>query len=337
MSRSLQVLVLFDVPYAPPNGRDYRSFMKGAEWKDERDVVRTLLKLGHKVQTFGIHDDVAPLVEYIQRERPDVVFNLCESFNTDRKHEPNLTGLLELLQVPYTGAPPESLSLCKDKGLTKKLLTFHDVRVPRFVVSFKSRPARKIPADFSFPAIVKPLSLESSEGIARASIVHDADECLDRLRFLHDSLECDAIAEEFIDGRELYVGVLGNERLTVLPPTELFFKQLPERTPRILTYKAKWDETYRKKYGIDSAAARKIPKQTLEQINDAVKTTYRLLKLKGYARVDLRLDANDVAVVLEVNPNPSIKRTDDFAWAAKQAGIEYDELIEKIVSLALAS
>ena len=142
MPRKLNVLVLFDVPYAPPNGQDFRDFMRGDEWRDERDVVRALMNHGHDVAVFGIHDDIAPLVARIQSDRPDVVFNLCESFNADRKHEPNLMALLELLGVPYTGATPEGLSLCKDKGLTKKVLSFHDVRVPKFAVS--SRPKRGV-------------------------------------------------------------------------------------------------------------------------------------------------------------------------------------------------
>lgn len=331
------MLVLFDVPYAPPNGQDFRDFMKGDEWRDERDVVRALIKLGHAVEVFGIHDDIAPLVARVQADRPDVVFNLCESFKADRKHESNLMGLLELLDVPYTGASPEALSLCKDKGLTKKVLAFHDVLVPKFAVSSKSRPARRTPKGFAFPGICKPLARESSEGIAHASIVRSEEECLERLKFLHESFDSDAIVEEFIDGRELYVGILGNERLTVLPPTELHFKDLPDRAPRILTYKAKWDEAYRKKYGIDSDAAKNLAKSTLDDINDSCRAAYRLLKLRGYARVDLRLNPAGECVILEVNPNPSIKKTDDFAWAARKAGINYDELIDKIVGLALAS
>lgn len=336
MTRKLKVLVLFDVPYSPPNGQDFRDFMRGDEWRDERDVVRTLHKLGHDVDVFGIHDDIAPLVALVQKDRPDVVFNMCESFNADRKHEPNLMALLELLGVPYTGSTPEGLSLCKDKGLTKKVLSFHDVRVPRFAVSSRNRPAKRTPKDFTFPGICKPLSRESSEGIAQASIVRTEDECLDRLRFLHERFDSDAIVEEFIDGRELYVGILGNERLTVLPPTELHFKDLPEGTPRILTYKAKWDGAYRKKYGIDSHAAKNLDKSTLDGINENCRAAYRLLKLRGYARVDLRLSDSGEPVILEVNPNPSIKKNDDFATAARKAGINYDELIDRIVGLAVA-
>ena len=179
--------------------------------------------------------------------------------------------------------------------------------------------------------------MDASEGIAQNSLVTNADDCLERVHFIHERFDADAIVEEYIDGRELYVGVFGNDRLTVLPPQELFFNQLPDGAPRVLTYKAKWDEDYRKKYGIDSGHAKDLPEGTLESLIDTSKQVYRLCKLSGYARIDLRLDAKGAPVIIEVNPNPSIKRQDDFAGAAKQAGISYDQLIGKLVNLALAS
>ncbi len=337
MARSkLHILLIFDVPYAPPNHLDHTSYMVGDEWKDERDVLRSLRRLGHTVTVFGIFDDIQPLIEHIRLAKPDVIFNQCESFRSDRSQEANLPALLELLGVPYTGAKPEALALCKDKGLTKKILSFHDVRVPHFLISSRQRPCRKIDSDFKFPAICKPLGLDSSEGIAQDSLVADEEQCLNRLRFLHEHYATDAIAEEYIDGRELYVGIFGNSRLTVLPPQELFFAHLPDGTPHMLTYKAKWDENYRKKYGIDSSAARPIASKTLTRINETCKQIYRLLKITGYARFDLRLKGQDDFVFIEANPNPSIKKSDDFAWAARKAGIPYDDLLDKLVHLALA-
>lgn len=336
MSRRLKVLLVFDVPYAPPNHLDPSEYMVGDEWRDERDVMRALRRLGHEVAAFGVFDDVQPLIDHIRQTKPDVVFNQCESFSGDRAQEANLPALLEMLGVPYTGARPEALSLCKDKGLTKKILTYHDVRVPEFHVSHRQRPIKRLPSACRFPAIIKPLGLDSSEGISQSSLVKTEEEGLARVRFIHDKLESDAIIEEYIDGRELYVGVFGNDRLTVLPPQELYFKQLPEGAPRVLTYKAKWDEKYREKYGIDSDPARPIAPKTLARINDTCKQVYRLFKITGYARVDLRLGGEEDVVFLEVNPNPSIKKRDDFAWAAKQAGIPYDELLGRILNLALA-
>lgn len=334
--RRLKVLLVFDVPYTPPNHLEPSEYMVGDEWKDERDVMRALRRLGHHASAFGIFDDVQPLIDYIRNEKPDVVFNQCESFSGDRTQEANLPALLEMLGVPYTGATPESLSLCKDKGLTKKILTYHKVRVPEFEVSWQKRPSKKLPAEFRFPAIIKPLGLDSSEGISQNSLVANEVEALARIRYIHEKLDTDAIVEEYIDGRELYVGVFGNDRLTVLPPQELYFKQLPDGAPRVLTFRAKWNEGYRKKYGIDSDPAKHITGKTLARINDTCKQVYRLFKITGYARVDLRLGPDDDVVFLEVNPNPSIKRQDDFAGAAKQAGIGYDELLNRILNLALA-
>jgi D-alanine-D-alanine ligase len=310
--------------------------MVGPDWRDERDVIRALTKLGHKVTPFGVFDDIHPLVDLVKALKPDVIFNQCESFRASRAHEPNLPALLELLGIPYTGARPEALALCKDKGLTKKLLAFHKVRVPRFLVSERQRPGTKVLRQFIYPGICKPLGLDSSEGIAQASLVTNWTDCAERLRFIHGRLGTDAIVEEYIEGRELYVGVFGNERLTVLPPQELFFGRLPEGAPRMLTFKAKWDERYRRKYGIDSDGAEPIPERTLARMNGTCKTIYRLLKITGYARFDLRLGKGDDLVFIEVNPNPSIKRDDDFAWAARRAGIAYEDLLGRIIALALA-
>jgi D-alanine-D-alanine ligase len=331
------VLMLFDVPYAPPApGDDFLSYMHGDEWKDERDVAKSLLKLGHRVTAVGLHDSIEPLLDLVKRDRPDVIFNLCESFNSDRKQEANLPALLELLGVPYTGARPEALAICKDKGLTKKILTYHDVRVPQFSVVAKDKGSVKAVRDVVYPSICKPLGLDASEGIAQNSLVTNEADCLERVQFIHDKLGVDAIIEEYIDGRELYVGVFGNERLTVLPPQELFFGQLPNGTPRVLTYNAKWNEDYRKKYGIDSDHAKDLPAETLASLAETSKQVYRLCKLSGYARIDLRLGSDGAPVIIEVNPNPSIKRQDDFAAAAKQAGIPYEQLIGKLINLALA-
>lgn len=335
VQRKLNILLLFDVPYAPPNHQPFGKFMRGDEWRDELDVVRALIKLGHRVTTFGVFNEVAPLVERLHQNQPDVVFNLCESFAAERRQEPNLMALLELLKIPYTGAKPEALALCKDKGLTKKILNWHGLKVPAFVISTRRRPCRRLPKVFSFPALCKPLDRDGSEGLARTSLVHNETDALARIEYIHAKFRTDAIVEQYIDGRELYVGVLGNERLTVLPPTELYFKRLPAGIPRVLTFKAKWDESYRKRYGITSDRARQIEAQTGHRLIQVCKELYRALKLTGYARVDIRLNDDGEPVIIEVNPNPSIKRRDEFAWAAKSAGISYDDLLSRILQLAL--
>ena len=266
-----------------------------------------------------------------------MVFNLCESFGADRAGEPNIPALLQLMGVPCTGAGSTALALCKDKGLSKKILTYHEVKVPRFVIAARHESPRTLAEaldKFVYPGICKPLGLDSSMGIAQDSIVHNAAACEARLRYLHDKLETDAIVEEYIDGRELYVGVFGNKRLTVLPPQELYFRKLPKETPRVLTYKAKWDPAYRRRYGIGSRAAPPLAASDFVRLKKTCKDIYRHLNLSGYARIDLR-QRGDELVCLEVNPNPSIKRRDDFAEAAANAGFSYEELINRLVHLPL--
>jgi D-alanine-D-alanine ligase len=331
-ARQLKILLLMDlsVPIAP---EEYVEYLKTEEWKTEAHVISTLQKLGHEVRPFGIYDDIDPLIHEIKNNRPDVVFNLSEAFDKDRRYEPHIVSLLELFKLPYTGAGPEPLRLCKDKGLTKKILSFHRLQVPKFMVSQRSRPIRSLKG-FEWPAFIKPLNLEGSEGIAQLSFADNEKDAIERVRYIHEKLGTDAIIEEYIEGRELYVGVLGNERLQAFPPRELFFREVPEGEPKFATFRAKWDEAYRKKWGIDSGAAKVFPEGMDVKIEETCKKIYRLLQLKGYGRIDLRIKSTGEIVFIEANPNPSIAKDDDFAKSAAKAGLDYDELLSKIVSLS---
>jgi len=334
--RKLRILLLFDVPWAPPEPEELKRMFREdpEEWRGERDVRDALERLGHDVTLLGIHDSISPLLTAIENVKPDLVFNMCESFARDRDLEPNLIALLELLKVPFTGARPGALRLCKDKGLTKKILGFHRMRVPRFEVSTTSKPHKAL-RHLKYPCVVKPLGFEGSEGIAQTSFVENRSDCLERIDFIHKRFGVDAIAEEYIDGREIYVGILGRERLTVLPPRELFFREIPDDKPRIATFKAKWDENYRKRWGIDSGRAKQMDQKLQRRIEEICRKVYKLFQIDGYARIDLRVAPDGDVVFIEANPNPSIAKDDDFALAAKQAGMTYDELIGKIVTLAL--
>ncbi|MBC7690925.1 MAG: ATP-grasp domain-containing protein [Methylotenera sp.] len=330
--RPLKILLVFDlsIPLMP---EDYADYMKTDDWENEAHVLETLKKLGHTAKAFGIHDDIDPFIHEIKNERPDLIFNLSEAFNGDRRFEPHLPSLFELLGLKYTGAGPGALTLCKDKGLTKKLLAYQGIRVPRFEVVKKGQSPKEL-EDFPYPAFVKPLQLEASEGISQVSLTENLADTLDRVQFIHEKFEADAIIEEFIDGRELYVGVLGNERLNAFPPRELFFKEVPEGEPKIATFRAKWNDDYRKKWGIRNGPAASIPADVLEEMLEACKKIYRTLQLRGYGRIDLRLKPNGEFVFLEANPNPSIAKEDDFALSAAKADIPYDELIAKMISLS---
>lgn len=331
-SRQLNILMLFDLS-KPIDPTEYPDYLKTEGWKNDADLVSALKRLGHKVRLFGLFNDIRPLLEEIQENRPDLVFNLCEAAHNDRKYEPHVVALLELLKLKYTGAGAESLRLCKDKGLTKKILSYHQISVPKFLIASKSKPLRKLHR-FLYPAFIKPLELEASEGISQVSFATTEKEALDRIRFLNEKLGVDAIVEEYIEGRELYVGVLGNERLNALPPRELFFKEFPEGEPKFATYRAKWNDDYRERWGIDTGPAKDLSNDLTEKIYETCKNAYRVLGLKGYGRIDLRLKENGEIYVIEVNPNPAIGKEEDFMLAAQEAGLDYDAVIAKIVNLA---
>jgi D-alanine-D-alanine ligase len=334
----VKILVLFDLHRAvlPDETFSVRALRKEEEKPTEADVLSCLRKLGHEAETLAVFDDVKSVFERIDAFKPDVVFNLCETFFSDRAHEPNVPALLELMKVPYTGAGPDALMLCKDKALAKKLLAYHKVRVARFVVSSRERPLKRL-RKFAFPAFVKPVGEESSDGIARASLAKTEEEAVERARFLHERFESDALIEEYVDGRELYVGVMGNKRLTVFPPREIFFGEPPvgEDGPRFATAKAKWDDAYRKKWRIRNGPAGPLPVGVERKLSELARKVYRILHIRGLGRLDVRLTAEGEIVVIEANPNPSLAKEDDFAQAAAQVGISYEALIQKLLENAL--
>lgn len=330
----MKILILFDIARrADPEETFAERALKEEDKPTELDVLKCLKRLGHEVETLAVFDNVAAIVEKLTAYAPDVVFNLTESFYHDRSHEPNIPALLDLMKVRYTGSGPEALLLCKDKALAKKVLTYHRVRLPRFVVSHKARPLRRL-RRFTFPAFVKPVSEESSDGISQASLVKGEEEAVERARFLHQKFNCDALIEEYVDGRELYLSVLGNNRLTVFPPREIFFGQVPDDGPKFATFHAKWNDAYRKKWGIKNAAAAPLPDGVLENLTRLARRIYRLLKIRGFGRIDVRITASGEVFVIEANPNPSLAHDEDFAQAAGAAGISYDALIQQILDEA---
>lgn len=332
--RPLKILLLFDLSVNLLT-EEYDNYWNTADWKAEKDVRNTLVKLGHEVIPFGIFDDIEPFLKIVREQKPDLVFNMSEAFSGKRDFEPNLTALMQLVGVPFTGAGPMSLQLCKDKGLTKIILGYHQIRTPKFVVARKSKPIQSL-KKFQFPAFIKPLQLESSEGISQVSYAENEKETLARVKFIHERLGVDAIIEEFIDGRDVYVSILGNEKLSVFPPRELFFKQVPDDEPKFATFRSKWDAEYRKKWGIDSGWVTQMSESTERKLADICKKIYRLLQIQGFGRIDLRIK-DDKIYFIEANPNPSIAKKEDYALSANKAGVEYEELIAKIVSLSLSA
>jgi D-alanine-D-alanine ligase len=333
----MKILILFDLHRAPKDDEEFSpTVLRKEEGKPtEADVLECLRRLGHETETLAVFDNVVAIIDKIKSFEPQIVFNLTESCHAQRAHEPNIPALLELLKVPYTGAGPDALLLCKDKSLAKKLLTYHRVRVARFVVSPGNRPLKRI-RRFVYPAFVKPAGEESSDGIAQASFARDEGEALERVKFLHERFEGDVMIEEYIEGRELYVSVMGNKRLSVFPPRELFFEKLPDDAPKFATSKAKWDDAYRKKWGIKNGPAAELPEGVGAKLDRLARTAYRVLKIRGLGRIDVRLTPAGEVVVIEANPNPSLAREDDFAQSAATAGTDYDALIQKILDAATA-
>jgi D-alanine-D-alanine ligase len=331
----LKILVLFDLarPTAPDETFSPKVLKEEEDKPTEADVLRCLKRLGHEVDTLAVFDNVMAIVEKLKAFQPDVVFNLSESFHHDRANEPNIPALLELMKVKYTGAGPDALMLCKDKALAKKVLTYHHVRVARFVVSSRKHPLKRL-RRFVYPAFVKPVGEESSDGISKASFARDEAEAIERAKFIHEKFQSDALIEEYIEGREIYVAVLGNHRLHVFPPRELHFGNVPEDVPKFATFKAKWDDAYRKKWGIKNTDAKELPNGTADKLKAIARKVYRVLNIRGLGRVDFRLTPAGELVVLEANPNPSLAQEDDFAQSASAAGIEYDALIQKILEAA---
>ena len=318
----MKVLVLFDVAYRAAAAETFspQELKEEEDKPTEADVLACLQRLGHEVETLAVFDDVVCIVEKLKSFAPEVVFNLTESFHSNRAHEPNIPALLELMRVKYTGARPDGLMLCKDKALAKKVLAYHRVRVPHFVISTEQRPLKRL-RRFVYPAFVKPVGEESSDGIAKASFAKSEEEALERARFIHEKFHCDALIEEYIEGRELYLSVMGNRKLTVFPPREIFFHDVPEDTPKFATFKAKWDDTYRKKWGIQNGPATELPAGLDEKLARLARKVYRVLKIRGFGRVDVRLTPAGEVVVIEANPNPSLACEDDFAQSAATAGL----------------
>jgi len=330
----MKILILFDLAYRlDPDETLSPERLKEEQRPTEADVMESLLRLGHNVETLAVFDNVTHIVEKLNTCVPDVVFNLSESFHHNRAHEPNIPALLELMKVRYTGSGPDALLLCKDKAITKKVLAYHHVRVPGFVVSHRLSPLRRLKR-FKFPAFVKPRYEESSDGISKASFARDEGEALERAQFIHQKFDCDALIEEYIDGRELYISVLGGRRPTVFPSREVFFDNMPDDVPKFATYHAKWNDAYRKKWGITNGAAQELPPEVERDLRKIARNVYGWLKIRGCGRMDVRLTPRGELFVIEVNPNPSLSQDEDFAQSAAAAGMDYDALIRAILSLA---
>ena len=332
MKKKLRVLALLHEELVPPedtSGHDLRN----AEWKMEFDVIESLECMGHEVRPLGLNTNLSILQEAIREFRPHVLFNLLEDFHNIATFDQHWVSHLELLRIPYTGCNPKGLMLARDKALSKKILAYHGVNIPDFAV-FRTEDRLRKPERLKFPLFVKSLTHDGSMGISQASVVGNERQMAPRVRFIHRSISSPAIVEEFIDGRELYVGILGNERLWTFPVWELHFDRKPTTTRLIATDRAKWSNKYQDKVKVRTREAR-LSERELRRVQKLAKLVYRLLGMSGYARIDFRLDHDRKVVFLEANPNPQLSYGEDFAESAEKGGLSYEGLLRRILNLAL--
>jgi D-alanine-D-alanine ligase len=333
--KKLRVLVLMHEDLVPPASVAGLNEKELSPFKTEHHVIEGLKELGHEVEPLGVHSDLGPIRETIERFKPHVTFNVLEEFHGVSMYGQHVISFLELLRQPYTGCNPRGLMLAHDKVLTKKILSYHRLPIPRFAM-FPVGTAVRRPKRLGFPLLVKSTFESASLGIAQASVVHNDEKLAERVAFMHDTYGTDVMAEEYIEGRELYLGMLGNQRLETFPVWEMIFAKWDEDTPRIATAKVKWDLEYQKRHGIDTFASKDLPDGAEKKIAHLCKLAYRALSVSGYARMDLRLTPEGRVFLIEANANPDLARDEDFARSAQAVGIEYPALLQRILNLALA-
>jgi len=339
----MRIAVVFDTPYPDWTSEDYWQQTEietaddhEAEAHVEYQVAKALVDRGHTVTLLGAYKHPDEILDHLRQDRPDVVFNLAEGMAAQDRFDFILPAVLEMEGLPYTGAGPQALMVTRNKAMTKKILGHHGISVPRFIVVRIGEALPRAKGDLFFPAIVKPLRLDASEGISQASVVYDREQLESRVEFIHDKTRDAAIVEEYIDGRELYVTIVGNGRQArALPPVELVFsKELTRPEQRTATKNTKWDDEYCLSRGITLENARRMSQVAEANLKRTCKTAFRALWLRDYARLDIRLDAEGRAWVLEANANPYLGDNHEAASCAERAGIEYTAFIEKIAKLA---
>jgi len=325
-----RVLLLVHETLIPPETLEGFTEQQIEEWRTEYDVSTTLRAMGHEVRILGLGDNLADLRAAITDWKPDLAFNLLEEFQGIVTYDQYVVAFLELMRLPYTGCNPRGMMISRDKALSKQILAYHRIPTARFVLLPRNRRYRE-PRRLAFPLFVKSATEDASFGIAQASIVYDSQKLRERVEFIHEQTASDALVEEYIEGRELYIGVIGNERLTTYPLWELDFGTLPVAMAGIATRKVKWDLKYQRKHGINTGPAKDLPEGLPARMATLARRIYRALLMTGYARIDVRLKPDGSVYVLEANANPNLEREEDFAISAQVGGVGYEQLLERIM------
>lgn len=329
--KKLRVIVLMHDALVPPDSLEGHSEKEIAEFQSEYDVITHLREMGHDARPLGLSDDLGKLRREIEEFQPHVAFNLLEEFHGISVYDQHVVSYLELLKQPYTGCNPRGLTLAHDKALCKQILAYHRILTPKFVVYPLGRSIT-LPKRLKYPLLVKSSTEEASAGISQASVVTSDEKLKDRVAFIYENLKSDALVEEYIEGRELYVSVLGNQRLHTFPIWEMVFTR-DEKTPLIATRRVKWNRDYQEKLGVETRAAVDLPDGVEAAIFKQCRRIYRALYLSGYARIDLRLAADGKAYMLEANPNPNLQYGEDFSESAHAGGLTYNNLLQRIITL----
>jgi D-alanine-D-alanine ligase len=332
--KKLRVIMLVDEKLLPKGNLEDHSEKQRELRKTEFDVKEALEALGHEVWPIGVSDDLSTIRGAMDAYKPHIAFNLVEEFEGIGRFDQHVVSYLELKRQAYTGCNPRGLTLSRDKSLTKIILAYHGLAVPKFAIFPPHRKAKR-PEGLTFPLFVKSLSEHGSAGISGASLVHDDEKLMARIKFINRATKSIAIVEQFIEGREIYVGVMGNERTTVLAPWELTMTALPPNAALIAGDRAKWDPKYQRQIGLKTGPA-KLAKPLANHLAALSKEIYVLLGLSGYARLDYRVTPDGNAYLLEANPNPQIARDEDFARSAKHVGLDYEELIQRLLTYGIS-
>ena len=327
-------MVLLNQDLMPPDTLEGITDKEDRPWRTEYDVISTLKSMKHEVFPVGLRSDLSVVGKAIEENKPQIAFNLLEEFDGQALFDQHVVSYLELMKQAYTGCNPRGLTLAHDKALTKKILSYHRIAVPGFAVFPQNQKITR-PRKLSFPLLVKSVVEEGSVGISQASVVNDEEKLKERVEFIHRQTQSHAIAEQYIEGREIYVSLIGNRNLQTYTPWELVIQNLPEGALNIATGRLKWNSAYQKKVGLVTKAADLTPelRRKLEVLS---KRIYRLLSLSGYARLDYRMTSSGEFYLLEANPNPQIAMNEDFADSAKHCGLSYAHLLQKILTLGLS-
>jgi D-alanine-D-alanine ligase len=340
-SKKLKVAVLYDVweeqepPPEPPPEKPARGKRrkKKREKADREEIFEALGKLGHE-PFYQVLDGGEKSLIAVARCGADLIFNLTESYAGDDTKDMNIAAYLDLLDCPFTGAGPHAMYLAQDKSLAKKIFAFHGIKTPYFATSYRGKLDHS--QDISFPLIVKPTSEDGSIGIDTGSVVESVKELMERIHYIQEEFDSPALIEEYIEGREIYAAILGNDSPEVLPMVELDLSKLPKGTPKIAGKEVKWEKETEAYKVTKSAPAEDLDEATTKRLSETALSAYQALKLRDYGRIDMRLSKKGEVFVIEANPNPWLASTAEFAMAAKKAGRNYTQLIGEIIDLAQA-